>query len=63
MRWDGKEWIYDWNMDPVKMYDYYHTVSYLKFNDNTEVDIEVYFSEGFTEFVGKWEDFVKAFNR
>jgi len=70
--WNGSEWregYYDNQQNAwiypeyTKKYDYYHTVSYLKFNDNTNVDIETYFSDGFTEFVKKWESFVNSFDR
>ena len=66
--WKDDEWVWDldWyysNVPPTKLYDYYTTVGYLKFNDNTNVDIETYFSEGFTEFEKKWESFVNAFDR
>lgn len=40
---------------------YYEEVIYLKFNDNTEVEMSAYFSEGFDNLETKWEDFKKAF--
>ncbi|KIQ19157.1 hypothetical protein RT99_15575 [Flavobacterium sp. MEB061] len=40
---------------------YYDEVYYLKFNDNTEVEMSVYFSEGFSSFEAKFEEFIKAF--
>lgn len=40
---------------------YYNEVIYLKFNDNTEVEMGAYFSEGFDTFEAKFEDFLKAF--
>jgi len=42
---------------------YLDEVYYLKFNDNTEVEMSVYFSEGFEKFQTKFEDFIKAFNK
>jgi len=41
--------------------DYYNEVYYLKFGDNTEVEMSVYFSEGFSSFEAKFEEFIKAF--
>ncbi|MNQ81919.1 hypothetical protein D3C85_969570 [compost metagenome] len=40
---------------------YYDEVIYLKFSDNTEVEMGAYFSEGFDTFEAKFEDFKKAF--
>lgn len=42
---------------------YYEEVFYLKFNDNTEVAMSTYFSEGFEKLETKFEDFIKAFNK
>lgn len=42
---------------------YYDTVLYLKFNDNTEVEMGAYFSTGFDALETKFEDFLKAFER
>ncbi|WKL47383.1 hypothetical protein Q1W71_20780 [Flavobacterium pectinovorum] len=42
---------------------YLEQVYYLKFNDNTEVEMSAYFSEGFTSFEAKFEDFIAAFNK
>ena len=42
---------------------YYNTVTYLKFSDNTEVEMGAYFSEGFSNFETKFEDFIKAFEK
>ena len=41
--------------------DYYNEVYYLKFSDNTEVEMSAYFSTGFENFEAKFEDFIKAF--
>lgn len=42
---------------------YYDEVYYLKFNDNTEVAMEVYFSEGFENLNTKFQDFFNSFNK
>lgn len=39
----------------------YDVIDYLKFNDNTEVAVSVYFSAGFDDLKAKFEDFTKAF--
>jgi hypothetical protein len=41
----------------------YRTTHYLKFNDNTEVEMKAYFSEGFSTLQTKIEDFIKAFEK
>jgi hypothetical protein len=41
--------------------DYYNEVYYLKFNDNTEVEMGAYFSTGFEELEAKFEEFIKSF--
>lgn len=41
----------------------YDEVLYLKFNDNTEVEMGAYFSTGFDSLKTKFEDFLKAFER
>ncbi|OIV41885.1 hypothetical protein [Flavobacterium johnsoniae] len=48
--------------EEFKMQDYTETY-FLKFNDNTEAEMSVYFSEGFNTFEAKFEDFLAAFNR
>ncbi|MEO7979094.1 hypothetical protein [Flavobacterium sp.] len=40
---------------------YYNEVYYLKFSDNTEVEMSAYFSSGFENFETKFEDFIKYF--
>jgi hypothetical protein len=42
---------------------YYDEVLYLKFNDNTEVEMSLYFSTGFDALKTKFEDFLKSFER
>nr|WP_294928100.1 hypothetical protein [uncultured Flavobacterium sp.] len=41
----------------------YTEVYYLKFNDNTEVAMDVYFSEGFENLNTKFQDFFQSFNK
>jgi hypothetical protein len=57
---------------PIKGYSYYagntlvqkyDEVLYLKFNDNTEVEMSLYFSTGFDALKTKFEDFLKSFER
>ena len=47
---------WDWDCD-------YYISPFLKFGDGSEIDAEVYFSEGFGELEDTWEDFVDAFSR
>lgn len=42
---------------------YYDDVLYLKFNDNTEVEISAYFSTGFDTLEDKFEKFLESFER
>jgi len=42
---------------------HYDEVLYLKFNDNTEVEMGAYFSTGFDTLETKFENFLKAFER
>lgn len=63
----GGSWVFDWNDgipkgNAVKIQEY-DQVLYLKFNDNTEVEMGAYFSEGFDTFEAKFEDFLKAFEK
>lgn len=57
----GGYWDYDPNGGAIVQY--YDTVLYLKFNDNTEVEMSAYFSTGFDTLETKFEDFLKAFER
>ncbi|TDW46387.1 hypothetical protein EV144_10651 [Flavobacterium sp. 270] len=41
----------------------YDEVLYLKFSDNTEVEMSAYFSEGFDKLTAKFEDFIAAFEK
>jgi len=56
-------WDWDSTYPEVKLYDYWDVKFYLKFNDNTLVEAETYFSSGFGKLMDSWEDFVDAFNR
>ena len=59
---NGGYWQYNQNGEKITI-NYYDEVDYLKFNDNTEVEMSAYFSEGFSSFEAKFEEFVKAFER
>ncbi|PIF32851.1 hypothetical protein CLU81_3410 [Flavobacterium sp. 9] len=58
---NGGYWTYDENSTiEVK---YYTEVYYLKFNDNTEVAMSVYFSKGFENLNTKFKDFYTSFKK
>jgi hypothetical protein len=57
----GGFWDYDPNGGAIVQF--YDTVLYLKFNDNTEVEMGAYFSTGFDTLETKFENFLKAFER
>lgn len=63
----GGSWVFDWNDGNPKgtavLIQEYDEVIYLKFSDNTEVEMRAYFSEGFEKFEAKFEDFIAAFNK
>lgn len=59
--WNGNYWAY--NPSNPKTIQNYENSLYLRFNDNTEVEISAYFSTGFDDLVTKFEDFLKAFDR
>lgn len=52
-------WTYD-SSSTISV-KYYTEVYYLKFNDNTEVAMSVYFSEGFENLNTKFQDFYNSF--
>ncbi|MDX6183576.1 hypothetical protein SGQ44_14755 [Flavobacterium sp. Fl-77] len=58
---NGGYWSYNQNGGTV--IQYYDENLYLKFSDNTEVEMSAYFSEGFSTFETKFEDFIKAFEK
>jgi hypothetical protein len=70
-QWNQWEWGGRWNeqtqrweeFPDVKLYDYYGIVLYLKFNDNTYVEAEVYFGSGFNALESEWRNFIDAFSR
>ncbi|WP_310558644.1 hypothetical protein [Flavobacterium sp.] len=59
---NGGYWTNNGNGEIITV-QYYDTVLYLKFNDNTEVEMSAYFSTGFDTLETKFEDFLKAFER
>ncbi len=58
----GGYWTNNGNGEVITI-QYYDEVLYLKFNDNTEVEMSAYFSEGFENLETKFENFLKAFER
>jgi hypothetical protein len=52
-----------WDSTESITVQYYDEVYYLKFNDNTEVEMSAYFSTGFDNLTTKFENFLKAFER
>lgn len=58
---DGGYWeFWQENSEKITMQQY-KEVYYLKFNDNTQVQMSAYFTEGFGEFYNKFNDFAKSF--
>ncbi|MDR0559294.1 MAG: hypothetical protein LBG92_03940 [Prevotellaceae bacterium] len=51
----AKEVSYGWG------YYYWDAIAMLKFNDSTEVEAEVFFSEGFDFILNKWKEFINGF--
>jgi hypothetical protein len=60
---NGGYWSWNNNNNTGTLVQYYDEVLYLKFNDNTEVEMSVYFSTGFDALEKKFEDFLKSFER
>jgi hypothetical protein len=58
----GGYWSWNTNSTGTSVQQY-DEVLYLKFNDNTEVEMSVYFSTGFDALNTKFEDFLKSFER
>lgn len=68
-----QKWVVDatdsnggyWTFDPNSTIEvkYYTEVYYLKFNDNTEVAMSVYFSKGFENLNTKFKDFYTSFKK
>lgn len=63
--WNAKDKYWSWNTAQGESFSqpYMEEIYYLKFSDNTEVEMSTYFSEGFTALETKFENFVKAFKR
>lgn len=63
----GGSWVFDWNNGVPKgtaiLIQEYDEVLYLKFSDNTEVEMSAYFSTGFEKLQTKFDDFIAAFNK
>jgi len=63
----GGSWVFDWNNGAPKgtavQIQEYDEVLYLKFSDNTEVEMSAYFSTGFEKLQTKFDDFIAAFNK
>lgn len=57
---NGGYWSYNDNGEIITI-QYYDEVLYLKFNDNTEVALDTYFSTGFDVLQTKFENFYKSF--
>ena len=57
------KWLRSYNGVGTKKFDFYANNPYLKFNDNTEVEASVYFSEVFSNIEEEFKDFIKSFDR
>lgn len=62
--WNAQYNMWDWN-DTGESFTqpYLYEAYYLKFNDNTEVEMSAYFSTGFEKLQTKFDDFIAAFNK
>lgn len=62
--WNTANNYWSWNDNNAGfLYQEYDQALYLKFNDNTEVEMSAYFSSGFNDLEKKVEDFLKSFER
>lgn len=63
--WDAEFKYWDnWNSTGESFTrPYLYEAYYLKFNDNTEVEMSAYFSTGFEKLQTKFDDFIAAFNK
>lgn len=62
--WNTANNYWSWNDNNTGfLYQEYDQALYLKFNDNTEVEMSAYFSTGFDDLEKKFEDFLKSFER
>ena len=59
---NGGYWGWDGNNSGTLVQNY-DNVLYLRFNDNTLVAMDVYFSSGFSTLETKFQDYINAFNR
>ena len=59
---NGGYWSTSGNGENITVQQYDQNL-YLKFNDNTEVEMSAYFSTGFDNLEKKFEDFLKSFER
>lgn len=60
---EGGYWNWNSNNNTGTLVQQYDEVLYLKFNDNTQVEMSAYFSTGFDDLEKKFEDFLKSFER
>jgi hypothetical protein len=60
---NGGYWDWNYNSNSGTLVQEYDEILYLKFNDNTEVALDTYFSTGFDVLQTKFENFLKAFER
>jgi hypothetical protein len=56
---DDYDWYYYQNFGQ-KIYNY-NQVVYLKFNDNTLIEAEVYFGDGFDKLIDKFKELLEEF--
>lgn len=63
--WNAQNKYWSWSNSQGESFTqpYVEEIDYLRFNDNTEVAMDTYFSEGFSAFEAKFEAFAKAFKR
>lgn len=54
---------WSWGEGEAFTEEFYNEVYYLKFSDNTEVEMGAYFSTGFEALEAKFEDFIKSFEK
>jgi hypothetical protein len=63
VKWNSQYQYWEYNQNSSVVIQYYDTVTYLRFNDNTEVEISAYFSTGFDDLNTRFENFWKSFER
>ncbi|GIZ10357.1 hypothetical protein [Flavobacterium sp. UMI-01] len=62
-KWNSTYRYWEYNASNPILIQHYDTVTYLRFNDNTEVEISAYFSSGFDDLNTRFENFWKSFER